>query len=189
MNSLVAIFSGAQPTLECERLRLRPFSHSDAPTVEALLMDPAIARGTIAIPHPYPAGAALPWIATHAESWREGKEGTWAVTRRAGGALVGALSLRLAAAHLRGEIGYWVSRDEWGRGYATEAVRRSITFAFDELALHRVQAHHFVENPASGRVMKRAGMRAEGTRRGAVFREGVPRDVVEYAILRTDPRP
>lgn len=152
-------------------------------------MDPAIARGTLSIPHPYPAGAAGTWIASHEESWGEEKGGTWAMAHRAGGALVGALSLRLAPAHLRGEVGYWVSRDEWGRGYATEALRRLIAFAFDAVELHRVQAHHFVENPASGRVMVRAGMRAEGTRRGAVFREGIPRDVVEYAILRTDPRP
>ena len=189
MTSLAAIFSGAQPTLECERLRLNPFSHEDAPRVEALLIDPAIARSTLSIPHPYPVGAALPWIVSHAEAWREGREGTWAVTRRAGGTVVGALSLRMAAAHLRGEVGYWISRDEWGRGYATEALRRLVAFAFDEVGLHRVQAHHFVENPASGRVMARAGMRAEGTRRGAVFREGVPRDLTEYAILRSDPRP
>lgn len=177
------------PSLGSERLSLRPFGAADAGIVEALLADPEIARGTLTIPHPYPPGSAAPWIATHAESWGAGKRATWALTSRVGGALVGAISLRLTLAHRKAELGYWVARSEWGKGYATEAVRRLLTFAFDELGLHRVDAHHFVENPASGRVMARAGMRAEGTRRGAVYRDGVSRDVVEYAILRTDPRP
>lgn len=189
MPSVDALFAAPLPSLESDRLALRPFDVSDAPTVESLLADPEIARGTLTIPHPYPPGSAAPWIAAHPESWREGKSATWAITRRADGALAGAISLRLTLAHRKGELGYWVARTEWGKGYATEAVRRLLTFAFDEMELHRVDAHHFVENPASGRVMARAGMRAEGTRRGAVHREGVPRDLVEYAILRTDQRP
>ncbi|MCL4213808.1 MAG: GNAT family N-acetyltransferase [Gemmatimonadales bacterium] len=184
-----APYSSPLPTLEAERVALRAFRATDAPEVERLLADGAIARNTLTIPHPYPAGTAVPWIATHAEEWREGRAGTWAITRRADGALVGAVGLRISAVHARAEVGYWVAVAEWGKGIATEAVRRLIAFAFDELRLHRLQAHHFVENPASGRVMARAGMRAEGTRRGAFFRDGVPHDVVEYAILRTDARP
>lgn len=198
-----AFFAAPLPALDTDRLVLRPFDAQDATTVERLLADPEIALGTLTIPHPYPAGSAGPWIATHPESWQAGRSGTWAITLRVGdangtsgnasgvaaGALVGAISLRLTRAHRRAELGYWVSRAEWGRGYATEAVRRLLAFAFDELGLHRVEAHHFVENPASGRVMARAGMRTEGTRRGAVVRDGVPRDVIEYAILRTDRRP
>jgi len=184
-----ALFSAPLPTLVASRLTLRAFNDSDAATVEARLADPEVSRHTLNIPHPYPPGSAAPWIATHAESWAEGKSGTWAIARTADGALVGAISLRFARAHQRAEVGYWVSREEWGKGIATEAARRLIAFAFDELGLHRVDAHHFVENPASGRVLVHAGMRAEGTRRGAVFRDGVPRDLVEYAILRTDERP
>lgn len=184
-----APYSAPLPTLEAERLALRAFHATDALVVERLLADGEIARNTLTIPHPYPAGAAVPWIASHAEEWAEGKAGTWAITRRSDGALVGAVGLRFSALHSRAEIGYWVAVAEWGKGVATEAVRRLIAYAFDELGLHRVQAHHFVENPASGRVMARAGMRAEGTRRGAFFRDGVPHDVVEYAILRTDARP
>lgn len=177
------------PPVTTRRLVLRPFAPADAVRVEAIINDDAIAAGTLTIPFPYPAGAALPWIEGHAASWAAGKSITWAVTRRPDDVVIGALSLRLIPAHHRGELGYWIARSEWGRGYATEALRGAIAFAFDELQLHRVDAHHFVENPASGRVMLKAGMTHEGRRRGAVFRAGVPRDLEEYAILRTDPRP
>ena len=208
MSDLPAFFRQALPALSSPRLFLRAFDPADAEILEGLINDPQIAAGTLAIPHPYPEGAGLPWIEGHAESWRVGKGATWAVTRRGAmsaslpngamsaslpngamsASLLGAMSLRLTLAHRRGEIGYWIARAAWGNGYATEAVRAVIAFAFDDLGLHRVDAHHFVENTASGQVMRKAGMRSEGRRRGAFFRAGVPRDVEEYAILRTDPR-
>ncbi len=180
------------PEVCSERLSLRAFTASDAPMLETLINDAEIAAGTLTIPHPYPAGAAAPWIEGHAAAWQEGQRITWAITRRDDGSLVGvllgAMSLRLTPAHRRGELGYWIARAEWGNGYATEAVRAVIAFAFDEIGLHRVDALRFVENPASGEVMRKAGMRSEGRRRGAVIRDGVPRDLEEYAILCTDPR-
>lgn len=183
------LFTASQPTLRSARLVLRPFTVADAEEVERVIDDPEVAAGTLTIPHPYPKGAAVPWIEGHAGSWQAGRLATWAVTLRDGGAIQGALSLRLTLAHHRAELGYWIARAAWGSGYATEAVRAAIAFAFEHIGLHRVDAHHFVDNPASGAVMRKAGMTSEGRRRGAVFRDGVPRDLEEYAILRTDPRP
>lgn len=176
------------PELEGARIALRPFDPSDADELERLIDDPEVAAGTLTIPHPYPPGAGGPWIATHAESCRAGRSITWAIVAAGDGRLLGAISLRIVAAHRRAEVGYWVARAEWGKGFATDALRVAIAYAFDVIGLHRVDAHHFVENPASGQVMTKAGMRSEGRRREAVFRDGRPRDLEEYAILRTDPR-
>lgn len=176
------------PRIEAGRIAMRPFTPDDAETVEVLINDAEVAAGTLRIPHPYPKGAARPWIEAQAESYRAGKSLTWAVVTAAGDQLLGAISLRLTPAHHRAEIGYWIARAAWGKGYATEAVRAVLAFGFDELGLHRIDAHHYVENPASGRVMLKAGMKSEGLRRGAVWRDGVPRDLEEYAILRTDVR-
>lgn len=175
------------PTLTTAGLVLRPFTVADADVLEAVINDAEIAAGTMTIPHPYPKGAGRPFIEQHAERWGAGKSATWAITGT-DGELLGAISLRFTLAHRRAEVGYWIARKAWGRGAATEALRAVIAFGFDVLGLHRVDAHHFVENPASGRVMQKAGMRSEGRRRGAVFRDGVPRDVEEYAILATDAR-
>ncbi len=185
---LPELFRQPIPTLRAGRVVLRAFDVSDAETLEEAIDDAEVAAGTLTIPHPYPRGSGRPWIEQHGERWRAGKSGTWAITE-GGGRVLGAVSLRFTLAHRRAEVGYWVAREAWGRGLATDAVRGVIAFAFGELGLHRVDAHHFVENPASGRVMQKAGMRSEGRRRGAVIRAGVPRDVEEYAILETDPRP
>ena len=181
-------FDAPMPSLTSDRLVLRPFVPTDAADMELYLADAAVARNTLTIPHPYPKGGAIAFISTHAPAWAVGKGATWALTRRTDGALVGAFGLRLTRPHKRGEIGYWIAPPEWGKGYATEASRRVIAFAFDDLALHRVEAHHFIENPASGKVMRNAGMRPEGVHRAVVWRDGAPRDLASYAILRTDPR-
>jgi ribosomal-protein-alanine N-acetyltransferase len=181
-------FPAAIPVLRAGRVELRPFVEADAGELEALIDDAEVAAGTLTIPHPYPRGSGAPWIAGHAASCQERRMITWAITSCDDGRLLGALSLRLSPAHRRAEAGYWIARRDWGNGFASEALRRVIAFAFDEVGLHRVDAHHFVENAASGAVMRRAGMRSEGVRREAVFRDGRPRSVEEYAILRSDPR-
>ena len=188
MSALDRLFASPQPTLSAERLILRPFVADDAPDVSRYLADAAVARNTLTIPHPYPVGAAEEFIARQAPDWRAGKRAVWAITQRSDGALVGAVGLHFVLAHLKAEVGYWIAVRAWGNGVATEAVRRAIAFGFDEVGLHRLDAQHYVENPASGRVMVKAGMKHEGLMRGVVFRDGVPRDNELYAILRTDPR-
>ena len=182
-------FAMPLPTLTSERLLLRAFVPGDAPDVTRYLSEAAVARNTLTIPHPYPAGAADEFIARHTPDWSAGKRAVWAITDGADGALLGAVGLHFALAHHKAEVGYWIAVPAWGKGIATEAVRRVIAFGFDELGLHRLDAQHYAENPASGRVMIKAGMRHEGLMRGIVFRDGVPRDNALYAILRTDPRP
>jgi len=189
MNAPGGLFAKPMPTLGSERLVLRPFTPADAPDVTRYLSEAAVARQTLTVPHPYPEGAAAEFIGRHAADWTAGKRAVWAITMRDDGTLVGAIGLHLVPAHRKAEVGYWIGVPAWGKGIATEAVRRVIAFGFDDLGLHRLDAQHYVENPASGRVMVKAGMRYEGRLRGVVFRDGVPRDDELYAILRTDPRP
>lgn len=172
--------------LQTPRLLLRPFTPADAARVETCLSDREVARQTLTVPHPYPAGAAAEWIAKHGPWLAEGKQMIWAITRD--GLLIGAIGLIFARAHRRAEVGYWIAREAWGAGIATEALRAVIAHGFDALGLHRIDAQHYAENPASGAVMRKVGMRYEGRLRGVVFRDGVPRDNDLYAILTTDRR-
>lgn len=189
MNTPSGLFATLMPSLTSERLVLRPFVAGDAPDVTRYLSDAAVARQTLTIPHPYPEAAAEEFISRHAADWTSGKRAVWAITMRDEGTLVGAVGLHFALVHHKAEVGYWIGVPAWGKGIATEAVKRVIAFGFDELGLHRMDAQHYVENPASGRVMLKAGMRYEGRLRGVVFRDGIPRDDELYAIIRTDPRP
>jgi RimJ/RimL family protein N-acetyltransferase len=172
-----------RPTLTTERLVLRPFGLDDAPAVQRLAADREVARSTLLIPHPYPDGAALEWIKGHdAPSDNE----IFAITLRDGGDLIGAIGLHVERFHERAEIGYWIGVPFWGQGFATEAAKGVIDYAFGVLGLHRVFAFHFTRNPASGRVLQKAGMQCEGTMRQHLVKWGEHVDADFYGIVREE---
>jgi ribosomal-protein-alanine N-acetyltransferase len=84
------------------------------------------------------------------------------------------------------EIGYSLSRAYWNRGLMTEALNAMLRYCFEVLQLNRVEAQHEVENPASGAVMRHAGMRHEGTLRKRIYNKGQFRDMELYAILKEE---
>ena len=180
---------GPQPTIETARLILRPFVAADAPEVQRLAGDARVAETTLNIPHPYPDGLAESWIAAHASRWDEGVLATFAVVERSTNELVGACGLVIEPRHAKAELGYWIAVSHWSRGFATEAGRAIIDFAFDVLKLNRVQARHYPRNPASGRVMQKLGMTFEGIHRESLRKHDVSEDSAMYAILAADPRP
>mgnify|MGYP001168763382 CR=1 FL=1 len=176
------------PVITTERLVLRPFALSDAAEVQRLAGDWAVADTTLNIPHPYPNGAAEQWISGHIERFRIREIMTLAVTLRSG-ALAGCISLRLHDGHSRAELGYWMGVPYWNRGYCSEAARGLIAFGFEQMGLHRIYAHHLTRNPASGRVMQKAGMRYEGTLRQHVKKHDRFEDLATYGILYDEQQP
>lgn len=175
-----------QPVLLSRRLRLRPFSIADAPDVRRLAGVREIADTALNVPHPYEEGLAEAWIKTHSAGFTEGKLAAYAITDRDTGDLFGAISLVLQPAHLSAELGYWIGVSVWGRGYATEAAARLMDYGFLDLGLNRIEAHHLVKNPASGRVMQKLGMQYEGTLRQKVRKQGRFEDVAMYGLLAAD---
>lgn len=85
-----------------------------------------------------------------------------------------------------GELGYAVHPKHWGKGYATEAVRRVTALAFEKFAAHRVQATCWVKNPGSMRVLEKSGFRREGRLRGFMRIGDKIRDEFSFAITRAD---
>jgi RimJ/RimL family protein N-acetyltransferase len=183
------------PTLYTPRLVLRPFTAADAPRVRQLAGDKRIADTTARIPHPYPEGAAESFIAAQPARAENGTyvfAVTLAGTRTPGrehdltdtGHLVGAVGLERADPEAEvAECGYWIGVHYWNKGFATEALRALLTFAFQRQRLHRVEAAHFAENTASGRVLQKLGMLREGIRRQAFQKNGQWLDLVQYALL------
>lgn len=173
--------------LETERLVLRPLEREDAPAVARLAGRREIADTTISIPHPYSEAQAVEWIEAHGASRSGGRELVFGVRLKASGELVGGIGLRdLDREHAQAEMGFWIGVEHWGHGYATEAARALMRFAFVELNLNRICAHHMVRNPASGRVLAKLGMVPEGLLRQRVRKWGVFEDVVLLAILQAD---
>jgi [ribosomal protein S5]-alanine N-acetyltransferase len=167
------------PTLKTSRLTLRPFRLADAPRLQQLAGAREVALNTLLIPHPYPDGAAEEWIASHAVKFDEGTINL-AIDD---GELCGAIGLVVDREHDRAEIGYWLGVPYWGRGYATEAVVEVIRYGFEELHLNRIFAAHFTRNPASGVVLRKAGMKFEGTLRQNYKKWGEYLDSEMYSIL------
>lgn len=97
----------------------------------------------------------------------------------------------IAAVHIKEKtrcatMGYCMGRTHWGKGIMPEALSALIDFFFGEVGINRVEAEHEVNNPKSGRVMEKAGMRYEGTKRqGGRSNQGIV-DICMWAILRQD---
>lgn len=179
-------FPATPPVLETTRLRLRPYELADAADLQRLAGDAAVAATTLLIPHPYPDGAAETWISTHPAQWAARENLVLAITLAATGELLGSIGLIFDAAHEKAELGYWIGVPHWNRGYASEAARAIIDYGFRTLGLDRIQAHHMAHNPASGRVMEKAGMQREGLRPQGILKNGEFHDAVFYGILRSD---
>ena len=171
------------PVLETERLVLRPFQLSDAARVKALAGAFEIYRTTLNIPHPYEDGMAEKWIATHASQFYEGSSVNLAVTLKADGILIGAIGLDATLRHQRTELGYWIGVPYWGNGYCTEAAVAVVRYGFTVMNYHKITSSHMEGNPASGRVMQKAGMRREGVLIDEVVKDRRYHTMIVYGII------
>lgn len=175
-----------QPSLQTERLVLRPFALADAEDVQRLVGDRDVAEPTSGVPHPYLDGMAESWIKSHRKFYADGRQIVFAITLRESDELIGSISLmEISQGHQRAEIGYWLGKDYWGKGYVTEAARKVIAFGF-ELSLHRIHARCLKRNQASARVLEKAGMQFEGCLRGHELKAGRFEDVLLYGVVKED---
>ena len=133
-----------------------------------------------AVPHPYPEGLALQWVGTT----KPGRD--FAIELRETQEIIGAITINLHEQYKRASLGYWCAIAHWGRGYMTEAVRAVINYGFRELALNRIHADCHGDNPASRRVLEKAGMIYEGCLRQHSFRLGRFADKLQFGILRSE---
>jgi RimJ/RimL family protein N-acetyltransferase len=170
------------PSLPTARLLLRPFVASDAPAVQRLVSAAAVAATTASIPHPYPDGAAAAWIALRPEQHHVGVSTDWAITTSADG-VVGGIGLHFSPPQLHAELGYWIGTPWWGRGYATEAANAVVRHGLRTLGLKRIHAHHMAGNPASGAVLRKAGMKWEGRLRAHFQRDGRFHDMELWGVV------
>lgn len=147
---------GSTPVLETSRLVLRAPRLEDAHAIVALANDRRIAENVARITYPYTLADAQQFIA----SAEKNREAAFVVASRRG-AILGMAGL----AKLDGsapELVYWLGCEFWGQGYATEAVRAVIDYAFDELQYDALQAGARVSNPASRRVLEKCGFQWTG---------------------------
>ena len=143
--------------VETNRLKLRGLRMSDAQRIAQFCDDPGVGRNLAMTPLPYLPAAAEGWILINAARASRGTDFVYAV-ELPGEGLIGAIG-----AHKRGEdgfeMGYWFGRPYWGQGFATEA---ATAFVSEANKLGALNAGHFVDNPASGRVLSKVGFTYTG---------------------------
>lgn len=175
-----------RPTIQTERLTLRPFTLDDAPDVKQFVGDKDIASTTEHIPHPYEDGMAEQWTQYTQERFESGLAVNFAITHRQESYLIGAIELAINKEHERAELGYWIGKPYWNQGYCTEAAEAIVKYGFEVLGLYRIYSKHFSRNPASGRVMQKIGMKHEGTLKQHYKKWGRFEDDEYYGILRSE---
>ena len=144
-----------------DRLRLRPLQPADAGRIAELADDAGLARMTAALPHPYTLADARAFLEMQRDPLSP--ERNFAIDLHGEG-LVGVIGFRPGAAAPWPELGYWLGRPYWGAGLATEAASGALLWVARGWGKRAVTAGHFADNPASGRVLEKAGFLYTGDR-------------------------
>ena len=143
--------------LKTERLLLRAPVAVDARAIARLANDRSIAENLRRLPHPYSRGDAEAFLDAIARHDHEEK----VFLIEADGAPIGMIGLDFGA-ESGPEIGYWLGVPHWGRGFATEATRAVIDYAFEEYPIEEIVGGARVTNPASRRVLEKCGFQWTG---------------------------
>jgi RimJ/RimL family protein N-acetyltransferase len=167
------------PTLETARLVLRPFREEDAATFCELLQDPDVVRyiGDGTIPSPDDCWRA---VAAWLGHWALRGYGPWAITDRTSGGFMGRVGIHFPYGWPQPELAYTLGKPYWGRGYATEACRAALDWAFTERDFPALVSYIYPANTASIRVATKVGE----TPRGTASLRG--KEVLRYAITRAE---
>ena len=174
------------PTLETDRLILRGMRVSDAEDMYAYAKRPSVTEYLTWNPHESVA-ETREYLTYVAQRYRTGDFYDWSLVDQESGRMIGTCGFTsFSCPNDAAEIGYVLNPDYQGRGLATEAVRRVLAFGFEELGLHRIEAHFIEGNAASLRLMERVGMTFEGYARESMRIKGSYRTIGTCAILRQE---
>lgn len=174
------------PQLSTARLQLRKLTIEDAKAITALCNNPKIAYQTYNLPYPYKEEFVSERLSFIEEGWTTGSRYVWLLTDLVSGQIIGEMGLHVNKESNSAEMGYWIGELFWNLGYASEAMQAILEYGFRELNLNKIYASHFGDNPASGRVMEKCGMRKEGVLRKHVSSRTGIKDLVYYGLLKSD---
>ena len=176
---------GQMPRIKTERLLLRPFCLYDVKIYFELATDPGVLSGTD-MPHELNENSVREWVLSHPDAWQRRREVYVVVTEIETRETVGSVSLFTYDRHNKADLGYWIAKDHWGKGYGTEATEAVVKYAFETMKLYKLEANHLVRNPSSGKILEKLGFIYEGLHREAYLKDGTHEDLVFYGLLRSE---
>lgn len=161
------------------RLILRLVGPTDAARIAELSSDVTVARMTARIPYPNTVDNVTAWMAAANTS----RERNFSVMLD--GVLIGVCSYFADYKDDQGEIGYWLGKDYRGQGFATEMTRAVIRHAFATTERTAIPISHFIDNPASARVIEKCGFKPVGRRAMHSLGRGADVVALTYVLSRT----
>lgn len=173
--------------LETERLILRRFTTEDAPAMyKNWASDPEVTKFLM-----WPTHSDVEVSKTILNDWvnsySDEKYYQWAIVPKECGEPIGSMAVvRMDEAVSMVHIGYGIGRAWWHRGITSEALKAVMDFLFDEVGVNRIESRHDPRNPNSGAVMRKCGMKYEGTLRSADWNNQGICDANYYALLRSE---
>lgn len=174
--------------LETERLILRKVTLNDAQDMyNNWGSDPLVSRYVTWETHKS-VEDSLEFIKFLEESYTKDNTYQWLVVLKENNTPIGTVGgVRVDEKNNTIEIGYCYGRNYWNKGYATEALKKVITFLFEEVEVETIYARHLTENPASGKVMEKSGLTYEGILRKRILdKEQKMKDIASYSITKED---
>lgn len=162
---------------ETDRLILRPLGSADVDAIFAMRSDSEVMRF---IREPQNRAESVSWVKLVSSRWASDNIGFCGIVEKQNGEFIGWCGLWQLQETGDIEIGYAISKDSWGKGFATEAAGRFLRFAFEELKPDRIVAVAEPENTPSRRVMEKIGMKF--VRLGEFYN----RELVQYAVDKND---
>ena len=177
---------GDDMTLYTPRLLMRLPRYRDAKEFHAYACDPLVARYVFWDAHTSLRQTRSTLRGIIARN-RLANLTTFAIIRQSDSRMVGTIGLVWREMETNNaEVGFSIAHECWGQGLMTEALEAFLYYAFVQMGLSRVEAQHDLRNPASGRVMQKAGMRLEGRMRERLYYKGERADAALYAALREE---
>lgn len=175
------------PSLETDRLRLRPLAPDDTDFMFRLLTDPRVTQYTMDVP-PATREQARDLIDYYLGPQGE-TENRWGIWHKADSRLIGTCGFhKWNEQHKRAEIGCDLSPDYWGQGYMAEALQEAIRNGFEQMELNRIEAIVYVKNGPCIRLLERIGFQREGILREYYFLKGGFHDQFLFSLLRNEVR-
>ena len=168
--------------LQTDRLLLRPFDFGDVDDVLSYASEPEFGW-YLSLPQPYTRDDAAKFVAQQIlDKWST--RATFALVFE--GHVVGGGGLSVDRRGERGELGYALAKQHWGKGLTLEAARAVIGWGFERYGVHKVIAYAVLDNRQSWRVMEKLGMTREGVKRSHSRIGGEFVDYVDYGVLREE---
>ena len=177
------------PVLTTERLILsRPVEGDMQHIIHYLDSDKVYSENTANMPYPYKEADAEFLIHEVVDKGFENEtDFVFAIRNKENGLIMGLIGIHhWDKANQKAEIGYWLGKEFWNKGYVTEVMAEVLAFGFKVLNLNKMFANFFPHNPASGRVMEKSGMKQEAVLKQEIYKNGKFLDFVRYSILKED---